>query len=102
LSAILPSSDFAEAFRAHSVPRIRTVIEVRAYFVGLGLYPFASAHADVMCYASKLGATFLPPEHLEALIDWPLAQLCEAAAAVDRHNAEGCACEEAAEEMCRG
>lgn len=79
----LPPSDFADAFRAHSVPKIRKVIEVRAHFVGLNLYAFADAHADVMAYASRLGAPLLPKEHLDALIDWTLTELSDAAAAVE-------------------
>lgn len=79
----LPPSDFADAFRAHSVPKIRQVIAVRAHFVGLGLYEFAAAQADVMAYASRLGASLLPREHLDALIDWTLSELADAAAAVE-------------------
>jgi hypothetical protein len=79
----LPPSDFADAFREHVVPKLHEVIVVRAHFVGIGLYGFADAHADVMAYAAKLGASLLPEEHLDALIDWALTELCDAAAAVE-------------------
>lgn len=79
----LPSSDFAAAFLEHSVPKIRTVINVRAHFIGIGLYGFADGHADVMRYACFLGASLLPEEHLDALIDWTLSELSDAAAAVE-------------------
>lgn len=83
----MPPSDFATAFREHSVPKIRTMIEVRAYFVARGLYDFADAHADIMAYASRLGASSLPPKHLDALIDWTLTALADAAAEAEmRHG----------------
>lgn len=79
----LPPSDFADAFREHSVSKIRSVIDIRAHFVGIGLYDFADAHADVMRYACFLGASLLPEEHFDALIDWTLSELSDAAAAVE-------------------
>lgn len=79
----LPPSDFADAFRAHAVPKIRTVIEIRAHFVGAGLYDFSDAYSDVMAYACRLGASLLPPEHLDSLIDWALTELTEASSEVE-------------------
>lgn len=79
----LPPSDFADVFRVHSIPKIRQVIDVRAHFVGLNLYGFADAHADVMAYATRLGASLLPEEHFNALIDWTLTALATAAASVE-------------------
>ena len=76
----LPPSDFAAAFRAHSVPRLRHVIATRGHFVGIGLYDFRSAHADVMSVALRLGASLLPEEHLLALEDWCLTMLSNVAA----------------------
>ena len=80
---MLPPSDFADAFHAHSVPKIQHLIDVRAHFVGVGLYAFADAHADIMAYACRLGASLLPEEHLDALIDWTLSELADAAAEVE-------------------
>jgi hypothetical protein len=55
---------------------------VRAHFVGIGLYDFSDAYADVMIYAGQLGAFYLPDEHLDALYDWVAGLLTDMAAAV--------------------
>lgn len=76
----LPPSDFAAAFRAHVVPKLREVIAVRGHFVGIGLYDFGAAHADVMAVACRLGANHLPEPHLLNLEDWCLTTLANVAA----------------------
>lgn len=87
-STFLPPSDFAAAFRRHCIPKLRTMIEIRAQFVAAGLYPFEAAYADAMALASRLGAPLLPPEHLDELIDWTLTTLTEAAADAEAPSKE--------------
>lgn len=76
----LPPSDFAAAFRANAVPKLREVIAVRGHFVGIGLYDFNAAIADIMAIACRLGASRLPEAHLLNLEDWCLTTLSNVAA----------------------
>ena len=75
----LPPSDFAAAYRAHVVPKLREVIAVRGHFVGIGLYEFSAAHSEVMAIACRLGANHLPEGHFLNLEDWCLATLANVA-----------------------
>ena len=79
----LPPSEFADAFRAHSVPKILSVIEIRGHFVGLGLYDFSDAYSDAVAYAGRLGAYLLPEEHFAILTDWIGSALADVAAEVE-------------------
>jgi len=64
------------------VPKVREVMVIRAHFVGIGLYDFSDAYADVMIYAGRLGAFYLPDEHRDAFNDWVLGALTDMAAVV--------------------
>lgn len=76
----LPPSDFADAFRTHSVPKLKRMIGVSGWFVGVGWQSFDEADSAVLSYAIRLGASRLPPEHFDALHDWIAATIAEVAA----------------------
>lgn len=79
----LPPSDFADAFRALVVPKLRSMIESRGFFVAIGLDRFSEAHNEIMAEASRLGASYLPHEHLNSLIDWTQTALLNATIAAE-------------------
>lgn len=79
----LPPSDFAEAYREHSVPKLRRMIDTSGWLVGIGAQTFSDAGTDVTRLAIRLGAAFLPPEHFDALQVWILASLADTAADVE-------------------
>lgn len=87
----LPPSDFAAAFRAHVMPKLRDMLPAQGLFVALRLNTFSEVHAELMGEALRLGASNLPREHLDALIEWSQCALLDAAAKaearVDAHTA---------------
>lgn len=84
----LPPSDFADTFRAVAVPRLRPSIDNRGRALALDLETFSDARGKVMAEAMRLGAGYLPTEHLTAFIDWVdsaiLAAMDEAEARSER------------------
>lgn len=84
---MIPSSDFAAAFRRHVLPKLRAMIASRGLFVALRLDSFGEAHAEIMTEAGRLGAWNLSADHIDNLVEWTQLALLEAAIAAEaRHN----------------
>lgn len=66
----LPPSEFAQTFRALVVPKLRPLIERKGASLNVAIVTFSEARAAVVTEGMRLGAGFLPPEHLTAFIDW--------------------------------
>lgn len=69
---------FADAFRAHVVPRLRDRIATLAMDVAAGEVEFSEAVNATMMEAMRLGAGYLAPGALDALMDWVLSTMTEA------------------------
>lgn len=63
-------STFADAFKSIVVPRLRDRCRWQAVRILMDRTDFVRAHADVMAYARKRGATALENDRLLQLDDW--------------------------------
>lgn len=75
----LPPSAFADAFRAHAVPKLSRLCEAHGLFIALGLETVSEAHAAVISEAWRADAQHLPEEHFAELEDWLFDTLMTAA-----------------------
>lgn len=66
---------FAEAFREHVIPRLRSLAQAEATCITHGVEGFHEAHAVVWRYARKYGALHLPEHLLDQLLDWIAVEL---------------------------
>lgn len=71
-------SNFSDRFRALVVPRLQASIDALAPDVASGSITFSEAQSDVMAEATRLGASNLPPAHLDDLIDLIQTDLLDA------------------------
>lgn len=78
----LAHSSFADAYRAHVVPRLRVRIAELAHHGYDGELSFSDMICDLHTIARHHGAGYLPAGHYEVLDDWitrTLLDACEAA-----------------------
>ena len=85
-----PPSAFAQAFRAHVIPRLKPRISAYAYRVHCGGLTFSEAVAGLIGEAH--GATLLDRATFDQFADWLATQIIEAIARHERVAADIARC----------
>lgn len=70
-------SDFAAAFRAISIPKLRRWVEMESICVARGIDTYDEAYNTIRYEACRLGANHLPVEKYNELEDWIARVLLE-------------------------
>lgn len=73
----MAASDFATAYRAHVLPRLREAVSVASMAFWADDLSFGDIATDVWGVAHRHGADFLPDDHRDILRDWLYSLLTE-------------------------
>lgn len=81
-------STFASTFREIVVPKLRRWVEMEAVCVARGIETYGDAFATVYREANSMGASHLPKQVHDDLVDWIAAKLLVEIDTVERLGAQ--------------